>query len=125
MVEEVRAQWEVSGSNRVGHVAMKFTRKMSEMGGRWPVQASIDKKKFHVFWVKIPIFSGFFRFQLYRVPDKRHSAKTPLPTGYLPSVLCRVQIGLCRVPLALGKATDSRSEWANAYIYNGVYQSRA
>ena len=61
MIEEVRAQREVSGSNR-GRVAMKFTRKMSEMGGRWPVGASIDKKKFHFFWVKIPIFSGFFGF---------------------------------------------------------------
>ena len=36
-------------------------------------------------------FRVFFRFQLCRMPDKRHSAKTPLPTGYLSSVLCRVQ----------------------------------
>ena len=28
------------------------------MGGRWPVGASIDKKKFHFFWVKISIFFG-------------------------------------------------------------------
>ena len=62
MVEEVRAQWEVSGSNRVGRVAMKFTRKMSEMGGRWPVGASIDKKNFIFFLGKNPIFSGFFGF---------------------------------------------------------------
>ena len=44
MVEEVRAQREVSGLNRVGRVAMKFVRKMSEMGGHWLVGASIDKK---------------------------------------------------------------------------------
>ena len=87
MVKEVRAQREVSGSNRVGRVAMKFTRKMSEMGGRWPVGASIEKKKFHFFGVKIPIFSGFFRFQLCRVSalgkdfaECRHSAKT-LPSA--------------------------------------------
>ena len=56
MVEEVRAQREVSGSNRVdrvamsvGRVAMKFTRKMSEIGGCWPMGASIDKKKFYFF----------------------------------------------------------------------------
>ena len=120
MVEEVRAQREVSGSNRVGRVAMKFTRKMSEMGGRWPVRASIVKFFFSFFCVKIPIFFWFFsvstlpsigtRQRLCRVPDKRHSAKTPLPTGFLPSVLCRVQIGLCRVPLALGKFTESGSD---------------
>ena len=72
MVEEVRAQREVSGSNRVGHVAMKFTRKMSEMGGRWPVGASIGKKKIF-FWVKIPIFSSFFGFNF---AECRHSTKT-------------------------------------------------
>ena len=60
MVEEVRAKREVSCSNRVGRVAMKFTRKMSEMGGCWLVGASIDKKNSIFFWVKIPIFSGFF-----------------------------------------------------------------
>ena len=78
------------------------------------------KQIFHFFWVKIPIFSGFFsvptwpsvgtRQRLCRVPDKRHSAKTSLPTHFLPSGLCRVQIGLCRVPLALGKATESGSD---------------
>ena len=70
-------------------------------------------KKILFFWVKIPIFFGFFpvstlpsvgtRQRLCRVPDKRYSAKTPLPTVYLPSVLCRV-------PLALGKFTESGSD---------------
>ena len=55
------------------------------MGGRWPVGASIDKKKFH-----FSHFLGFFRFQLCRVsgtrqrlcrvPDKKHSAKLALPS---------------------------------------------
>ena len=77
------------------------------------------KQIFHFFLVKFPIFSGFFRFQLCRVsgtrqrlcrvPDKRHSTKKSLPTHFLPSDLCRVQIGLCRVPLALGKFTESGS----------------
>ena len=69
MVEEVRAQREVLGSNRVGRVAMKFTRKMSEMGGRWPVGPPLIKKN-SFFWVKIPFFLGFFRFQLCRVSAK-------------------------------------------------------
>ena len=77
MVEEVRAQREVSGSNRVGRVAMKFTQKMSEMGGRWPVGASIDKKK-SFFWVKIPIFFGFF--SVSTLPSVGHSAKA-LPSA--------------------------------------------
>ena len=59
MVEEVRAQREVSGSNRIGRVAIKFTRKMLEMGGRWPVGASIDKKK-SIFLGKNSHFFGFF-----------------------------------------------------------------
>jgi len=42
VVDEVCAQREVAGSNPVGRVAAKFTRKMLEMGGRWPVGASID-----------------------------------------------------------------------------------
>ena len=40
VVEEVRAQGEVAGSNTVGRVDVNFTRKMSEMGGRWQVGAS-------------------------------------------------------------------------------------
>ena len=42
VVEEVRAQGEVVGSNPVGRVVAKFTRKMPEMDGRWPVGASTD-----------------------------------------------------------------------------------
>ena len=75
MVEEVRAQREVSSSNRVGRVAMKFTRKMSEMGGRWPMGASIDSI---FFWVKIPIFFGFF--SVSTLPSVGHSAKA-LPSA--------------------------------------------
>ena len=72
MVEEVSAQREVSGLNRVGRVAMKFTRKISEMGGRWPVGAYIDKKN-SIFWVKIPIF--FRVFFGFNFAECRHSAK--------------------------------------------------
>ena len=78
MVEEVRAKREVSGSNRVGRIAMKFTRKMSEMGGRWPVGASIDKKNSNFFWVKIPIYFGFF--SVSTLPSVGHSAKA-LPSA--------------------------------------------
>jgi hypothetical protein len=35
-------------------------------------------------------FSDFFYFYLCRVPDKKHSAKTPLPARILPCALCRV-----------------------------------
>ena len=77
MVEEVRAQREVSGSNRICRVAMKFTRKISEMGGCWPVGASIDKKN-SIFWVKIPIFFGFFFGSNFA--ECRHSAKA-LPSA--------------------------------------------
>jgi len=37
------------------------------------------------------------RQSLCRVPEIRHSAKTPLPWEALPSGVCRVQTGLCRV----------------------------
>ena len=86
-------------------------------------------KKNSIFLVKIPIFFGFFfgsnfaecralgkgfaecptkdtrqrrlcRLIFYRVVFAECNTRQSL---------CRVQIGLCRVPLALGKATDSRS----------------
>ena len=62
------------------------------------------KKSF--FWVKIPIFLGFFRFQLCRVSV----ADALFAECSTRQSLCRVQIGLCRVPLALGKASESGSE---------------
>ena len=46
---------------------------------------------------------------LCRVPDIVHSAKRSLPINCLPSALCRVYIGLCRVPQALGKESASGS----------------
>ena len=41
-LEEVTREGEVAGSNPAGLVAVNFTRKMPEMGGRWPVGASTD-----------------------------------------------------------------------------------
>ena len=70
MIEEVRAQREVLGSNRVGRVAMKFTRKMSEMGGRWPVRASIDKKNSIFFGKNSHFFRVFFGFNFAECPIK-------------------------------------------------------
>jgi len=49
------------------------------------------------------------RQNLCRVSYKRHSAKPALPTKVSPSVFCRVQNGLCRVPRALGKEGKSGS----------------
>ena len=66
-----------TGSNRVGRVAMKFTRKMSEMGGRWPVGASIDKKN-SIFLSKNSHFFGFF--SVSTLPSVGHSAKA-LPSA--------------------------------------------
>jgi hypothetical protein len=48
------------------------------------------------------------------VPDKKYSAKRPLPMYSSPSVLCRVFFGLCRVLQALGKAVDSGSVYVVA-----------
>jgi len=43
------------------------------------------------------------RQNLYRVPDKRPSAKIPLPTENFPRALCRGSYSLCLRPEALGK----------------------
>ena len=43
-LEEGTREGEVAESNPAGLIAANFTRKMPEMGGRWPVGASIDKK---------------------------------------------------------------------------------
>ena len=91
MIEKVRAQREVAGSNPVGHVVVKFTRKMPEMDGRWPVGPP-SIKKFSIFFL---FFSGFF--SVSTLPSVGHSAKNYLPTGFLPEALCRGQSSLCRV----------------------------
>ena len=53
-----------------------------------------------------------------RVPDKKHSANYCLPTNQCRVLyaecntrqsICRVFLGVCRVPLTLGKSTVSRS----------------
>ena len=87
-----------------------LTRKIVEMGagaGQWgppPIKKSI-------FFVKIPIFSGFYRFQLCRVsgtrqrlcrvPDKKHSAKLALPSLFLASAVRRVLHSANHLPSVL------------------------
>ena len=95
-------------------------------GEVWPVVASPEKKL-----KNFAIIFGFFRifilpsvnlcrvlFRLCRVPDKKHSANSCLPTKrccmlyaecYTRQSSCRVFLGHCRVPLALGETTVSRS----------------
>ena len=70
MVEEVRAQGEVAGSNPVGRVAAKFTQKMPELAG----EGLHRLKKFHFF----PYFLGFFSDPT--LPSVGHLAKT-LPSA--------------------------------------------
>ena len=66
------------------------------------------------------------RQSLCRVSDKVHSTKRSLPINCLPSALCRVYIGLCRVPEALGKEAKSGSDSnvgtksSNVYRANGA-----
>jgi len=62
---------------------------------------------FFYFFFSLP--SVGTRQNLYRVPDKKHSVKTSLPTRILQCALCRVYLGLCRVFLTLGKTSVSRS----------------
>ena len=75
---------------------------------RWgtpPIQTN-----FPFFLDKNSHFSGFFRFQLCRmsgtrqslcrVPDKKHSAKTPLPTGSLPSAALGKAFAECKLGFA-------------------------
>ena len=92
-----------------------LTRKIVEIGagaGQWgppPI-----KKNFYFLLVKIPIFSGFYRFQLCRVsgtrqrlcrvPDKKHSAKLALPSLFLASAVRRVF-------RTLGELKESGSDW--------------
>ena len=71
-----------------------------------------------------PLFLPSVKFDtrqtICRVRDKKHSANSCLPTHrcrvlyvecYTRQSICRVFFGLCRVPLALGKTTVSRSEY--------------
>jgi hypothetical protein len=99
VAEDVSREWEVTSSNPADRVAANFARKMprlatsTETGGRWPVGPSPDWKIF------FQVFFAFFYFALCRasgsrqrlcqVPDKRLSAKKPLPIGFLPRALCR------------------------------------
>jgi hypothetical protein len=48
---------------------------------------------------------------LCRVPEKKYSANKALPIYCLPSLLCRVFLGLCRVLRTLGKAPVSGSDY--------------
>ena len=57
---------------------------------------------------KAAVTATFF-CRVCRVPDKVHSTKRFLPINCLSSTLCRVYIGLCRVPEALGKEAESGS----------------
>ena len=77
MVEEVCVQREVLGSNPVGRVAVKFTRKKPEMDERWPVGASIDKKNFIFLGKNSHFFRVFFGFNFAKC---RHSVKA-LPSA--------------------------------------------
>jgi hypothetical protein len=54
---------------------------------------------------------------LCRVPEKKYSAKKALPMYCLPSLLCRVFLGLCRVLRALSKAPVSGSASVLSPIY--------
>ena len=88
-----------------------LTRKIVEMGagaGQWgppPI------KKILFFLVKIPIFLGFYRFQLCRVsgtrqrlcrvPDKRHLGKLALPSLFLASAVRRVLHSANHLPSVL------------------------
>jgi hypothetical protein len=88
-LEKVPCEGEVVGSNPAGRIAVNFAQKIPRLvtlaGGGLP------RLK------KIPNFFGFFSVRT--LPSVEHSAKTALPTIFLPSSLCR----------ALGKAPDSGS----------------
>ena len=113
--------------NPIGRVAVKFTRKSQRWVGadRWGPPHQLKKS---IFLGKNSHFFGFFLFQLCRVsalgkgfaecPTKdtrqRRLCRRVICRVFFAECstrqsLCRVQIGLCRVPLTLGKATESGS----------------
>ena len=115
MVDEVRAQREVSGLNRVGRIAMKisiFSCRRWVSAGRWGPPSI---KKIPFFWVKIPIFSGFFLFQLCRVSKALPSARQKtlgkdafadaffaercLPSAALGKAFAECKLGFAECPL--------------------------
>ena len=111
------------------------TREGVKTGRRWLVAASPEKKNLKNFAIIFGFFSHFYfaecfsgtRQRLCRVPDKKHSANSCLLTKryrvlyaecYTRQSSCRVFSGHCRVPLALGETTVSRS--ALGFLYTMV-----
>ena len=114
-----------------------------EAGARWSVVASAEKKKSGFFAIIFGFFRIFilpsvnlcrvlFRYSAKALPalgkgfaecpTKKHSANSYLPTKrcrvlyaecYIRQSSCRVFLGHCRVPLALGETTISRSEYCS------------
>jgi hypothetical protein len=99
VAEEVSREGEVTSSNPADRVATNFARKMprlatsTEMGGAL-ASVPLPRLKFfsrfflHFFYFALCRASGS-RQRLCRLPDKRLSAKKPLPIGFLPRALCR------------------------------------
>ena len=109
------------------NLAQKNASTSMKTGGRWLVVASPDFF-FEKFCYYFLVFSHFHFAEckslssafpaLGKGPDKKHSANSCLPTKrcrvlyaecYIRQSSCRVFLGHCRVPLALGETTVSRS----------------